>query len=142
MTMNRELEHSALRGENTSLTKSVSPGRLAGFFQERPPQVTEVAPQLLRHSTRRDLLLFGIGTIFTVRRNLNPYPGTTCRVTGGADVPSCGMSAPLREGAYNRPKNGGRYAPPLVFRPWDLAPFELVLCFHRDSRFVRSFLAL
>jgi quinol monooxygenase YgiN len=32
----------------------------ASFFQERPPQVVEVAPQLLHHWTRRDLLLFGI----------------------------------------------------------------------------------
>jgi DMSO/TMAO reductase YedYZ molybdopterin-dependent catalytic subunit len=33
------------------------------FFQERPPQVIEVAPQVLRHRTRRDLLLFGAGAI-------------------------------------------------------------------------------
>ena len=64
--MNLEDEHSALEADNTSSTESVSPPRPASFFQERPPLVTGVAPQLLRHQTRRDVLLFGMGAIAAV----------------------------------------------------------------------------
>jgi len=48
--MNLEDEHSALEAENTSSTKSVSPLKPASFFQERPPQVMQVAPQLFASS--------------------------------------------------------------------------------------------
>jgi len=58
--MNLEDEHSAPEADNTSSTESVSPRKPASFFQEQPPQVMEVAPQVLRHWTRRDLLLFGM----------------------------------------------------------------------------------
>lgn len=34
-----------------------------GFFSEQPPKVIEVAPQVLRRRTRRDVLLFGVGAI-------------------------------------------------------------------------------
>src|SRR5215472_4485355 len=61
--MNCEDEHSAPEAENASATESVSLQKRASFFQERPPQVMEVAPRLLRHSTRRDVLLFGMGAI-------------------------------------------------------------------------------
>jgi DMSO/TMAO reductase YedYZ molybdopterin-dependent catalytic subunit len=64
--MNLEDEHSAPEADKTSSTESVSPRKPASFFQERPPQVTEAAPQLLRHWTRRDLLLFGAGAIAAV----------------------------------------------------------------------------
>jgi hypothetical protein len=47
--MNLEDEHSAPEADNTSSTESASPRRPARFFQERPPQVMEVAPQLLRY---------------------------------------------------------------------------------------------
>jgi len=63
---NLENEHSELEAANTSSTASVSPRNPASFFQERPPQVMEVAPQLLRHQTRRDVLLFGMGAIAAV----------------------------------------------------------------------------
>jgi DMSO/TMAO reductase YedYZ molybdopterin-dependent catalytic subunit len=33
------------------------------FFRERPPQMIEVAPHVLRHWTRRDVLLFGAGAV-------------------------------------------------------------------------------
>ena len=33
------------------------------FFREQPPQMIEVAPSVLRHWTRRDVLLFGAGAI-------------------------------------------------------------------------------
>ena len=61
--MNLEDEHSALEADNTSSTEYLSPRKPASFFQERPPRVMEVAPQLLRHWTRRDVLLFGMGAI-------------------------------------------------------------------------------
>ena len=64
--MNLENEHSALEVDNTSSTASVSPPKPASFFQERPPHVMEVAPKLLRHCTRRDVLLFGMGAIAAV----------------------------------------------------------------------------
>jgi DMSO/TMAO reductase YedYZ molybdopterin-dependent catalytic subunit len=40
--------------------------KTGGFFAERPPQVVEVAPQILRYRTRRDLLLFGAGAVAAV----------------------------------------------------------------------------
>src|SRR6516164_1775600 len=64
--MNLEDEHSALEADNPSSTESVSPRKPSSFFQERPPQVMEVAPQLLRHWTRRDVLLFGMGATAAV----------------------------------------------------------------------------
>jgi len=64
--MNLEDEHSAPEADNTSSTESVPSRKPASLFQERPPQVTEVAPQLLRRWTRRDLLLFGMGAIAAV----------------------------------------------------------------------------
>ena len=64
--MKLEDEHSALEAENTSSTESVSLQKRASFFQERPPQVMEVAPQLSHHWTRRDVLLFGIGAMAAV----------------------------------------------------------------------------
>ena len=50
LTANLEDEHLAPEADNTSSTESVSPRKPRSFFQERPPQVTEVAPQLLRRS--------------------------------------------------------------------------------------------
>jgi DMSO/TMAO reductase YedYZ molybdopterin-dependent catalytic subunit len=64
--MNLEDEQPELEADNTSSTESVPPEKPASFFQERPPQVMEAAPQLLRHWTRRDLLLFGAGALAAV----------------------------------------------------------------------------
>jgi DMSO/TMAO reductase YedYZ molybdopterin-dependent catalytic subunit len=61
--MSLEDEHSAPEEENTSSTESVSPRKPATLFQEQPPQEMEVAPELLRRWTRRDLLLFGMGAM-------------------------------------------------------------------------------
>jgi len=82
MALDCEDEHSELQADNTSSTKSVSPRMPASFFRERPPQVTEVAPQLLRHSTRRDLLLFGIGSIAAVAGGGSLVPQTTLERLG------------------------------------------------------------
>ena len=80
--MNLEDEHSALEADNTSSTESVSPRKPARFFQERPPQVMEVAPQLLRHWTRRDVLLFGMGAIAAVAGGGSLLPQTTLERLG------------------------------------------------------------
>src|SRR5215472_1697147 len=82
MTMDCEDEHSELRAHNTSSTKSVSPRKPANFFRERPPQVMEVVPQLLRRRTRRDFLLFGMGTIAAVAGGGSLLPQTTLERLG------------------------------------------------------------
>jgi DMSO/TMAO reductase YedYZ molybdopterin-dependent catalytic subunit len=63
MKMNLENKHSELKADNASSTEFLSPRKHASFFQERPPEVMKVAPELLRHRTRRDVLLFGIGAL-------------------------------------------------------------------------------
>lgn len=80
--MKHEDEHSALKADNTSSTESVSPRKPARFFQERPPQVMEVAPKLLRHWTRRDVLLFGAGAIAAVAAGGSLLPQPTLERLG------------------------------------------------------------
>ena len=80
--MNLEDEHSAQEADNTSSTESVSPRKPASFFQERPPQVMEVAPQFLRRWTRRDVLLFGMGAIAAVAGGGSLLPQTTLKRLG------------------------------------------------------------
>ncbi|MFZ0862898.1 MAG: molybdopterin-dependent oxidoreductase [Candidatus Sulfotelmatobacter sp.] len=80
--MNLEDEHCALDADNTSPTESVSQRKPASFFQERPPQVMEVAPQLLRRWTRRDLLLFGMGAIAAVAGGGYLLPQATLKRLG------------------------------------------------------------
>jgi DMSO/TMAO reductase YedYZ molybdopterin-dependent catalytic subunit len=80
--MDCEDEHSELQADNTSSTKPVSPRKAASFFQERPPQVIEVAPQLLRHWIRRDVLLFGMGAIAAVAGGGSLLPQTTLERLG------------------------------------------------------------
>ena len=47
--MNLEDEHTLTETDDTSPAESVPPRKMASFFHERPGQVMEVAPQLLRH---------------------------------------------------------------------------------------------
>ena len=56
--------------------------KLEGFFQERPPQVMEVAPQLLRRWSRRDVLLFGMGAIAAAVGGGSLLPQTTLERLG------------------------------------------------------------
>lgn len=42
---------------------AASPTRTTPFFAEEPPKRVEVAPPLLRHRTRRDFLIFGVGSV-------------------------------------------------------------------------------
>ena len=80
--MKLEDEHSEPEADNTSPTESVSSQKPASFFQERPPQVIEVAPKLLRHWTRRDLLLFGMGAITAVAGGGLLLPQSTLKGLG------------------------------------------------------------
>jgi DMSO/TMAO reductase YedYZ molybdopterin-dependent catalytic subunit len=77
------VEHKpALQADNTSSTESVSSRKPARFFQERRPQVMEVAPQLLRRWSRRDLLLFGAGAIAAAAGGGYLLPQTTLKRLG------------------------------------------------------------
>lgn len=49
----------------------------AGFFQERPPEKVEVAPQVLRRRTRREVLLFGAGAIAALAAGGSLLPQAT-----------------------------------------------------------------
>ena len=80
--MRAEDEHSALVADNTSSAEAVSPRKPASFFQERPPQVIEVAPHVLRHSTRRDFLLFGAGAIAALAGGVFLLPQSTLKRLG------------------------------------------------------------
>ena len=80
--MNREDEHSAPEADNTSLTESLPSRKRASFFQERPPQAIEVAPQILRHWTRRDVLLFGLGAMAAVAGGGSLLPQATLERLG------------------------------------------------------------
>ena len=80
--MNREDELSAPEKDSTSSNESVRPRKPASFFEERPPQVIEVAPQRLRHWTRRDLLLFGAGAVAAVAAGGSLLPQTTLKRLG------------------------------------------------------------
>ena len=80
--MNPEGKHSAREADNTSAGQSVSPRKPTSFLQERPPQMMEVAPQLLRHWTRRDLLLFGASAIAAAAAAASLLPQTTLERLG------------------------------------------------------------
>jgi DMSO/TMAO reductase YedYZ molybdopterin-dependent catalytic subunit len=80
--MSLEDEHSALEAHNASSTESVSPRKRASFFQERPPQVMEVAPQFLHDWTRRDVLLFAMGAMAAVAGGGSLLPQTTLERLG------------------------------------------------------------
>jgi DMSO/TMAO reductase YedYZ molybdopterin-dependent catalytic subunit len=80
--MNLENEHSAPEADNTSSIEFAHPPKPASFFQERPPQVMEVAPQLLRRWTRRELLLFGAGAVAAVAAGGSLLPQTTLKRLG------------------------------------------------------------
>ncbi len=91
--MNLEDKHSAPESDNTSSTESASPRKPASFFLEQPPQVMEVAPQLLRRWTRRDALLFGMGAIGAAAGGVSLLPQATLKRLG------------IIHGNQNRPEN-------------------------------------
>src|SRR5215467_12182818 len=68
--------------DQTSSTEPVSSRKPASFFRERPPQEIQVASQLLRRWTRRDLLLFGAGAVAAVAGGGYLLPQTTLKRLG------------------------------------------------------------
>src|SRR5215472_439260 len=80
--MNLEDKTSALEPDKTSSTEPVPSRNPASFFQERPPQEIEVAPQLLRRWSRRDLLLFGAGAVAAVAGSGYLLPQATLKRLG------------------------------------------------------------
>ena len=80
--MSLEDKTSVLEPDKTSSTEPASPQKPASFFQERPPQEIEVAPQLLRRWSRRDLLLFGAGAVAAVAAGGALLPQTTLKRLG------------------------------------------------------------
>jgi len=53
-----------------------------GFFREQPPQMIEVAPNVLRHWTRRDVLLFGAGAMAALAGGGSLLPQATLERLG------------------------------------------------------------
>jgi len=53
-----------------------------GFFQERPPEKVEVAPQVLRRRTRREVLLFGAGALAALAAGGSLLPQATLNRLG------------------------------------------------------------
>src|SRR5215831_10092870 len=80
--MNLQDKTSAAELDKTSSTEPLSSRKPASFFQERPPHEIQVAPQLLRRWTRRDLLLFGAGAIASVAAGGALLPQTTIKLPG------------------------------------------------------------
>src|SRR6201998_700626 len=93
-------------GLNVASPYSSFPPRVGGgmpnhssFFQERPPHLMEVAPDVLRRWTRRDLVLFGMGAIAAVASGGALLPQTTLRRMG---IIHGNKSWPRKEWLLNR----------------------------------------
>ena len=80
--MSCENKNSAPEADNTSSTESLSRRKHASLIHERLPQVMKVAPELLRHRTRRDVLLFGIGALAAVSGGGSLLPQPTLERLG------------------------------------------------------------
>src|SRR5215467_655751 len=80
--MNLKEKTSAGEPDKTSSAETVPSRKPASFFRELPPEVMEVAPQLLRRWTRRDVLLFGAGAIAAVAAGGALLPQATLKRMG------------------------------------------------------------
>ena len=81
------------------VTPTKFPQKAEGFFRERPPQVIEVAPQVLRHWSRRDVLLFGAGTVAALVGGGSLLPQSTLK---RLDVIHGNENWPKKEWLLNR----------------------------------------
>jgi DMSO/TMAO reductase YedYZ molybdopterin-dependent catalytic subunit len=73
-------------GSTPSIAAEPAPALKAkGFFREQPPQMIEVAPNVLRHWTRRDVLLFGAGAIAALAGGGSLLPQATLERLGVID---------------------------------------------------------
>jgi DMSO/TMAO reductase YedYZ molybdopterin-dependent catalytic subunit len=80
--MNQDEELSVPEEVAASPADSALPETHARFFEERPPQMMEVAPEDLRRWTRRDLVLFGMGAIAAAAGSGALLPSATLRRLG------------------------------------------------------------
>jgi DMSO/TMAO reductase YedYZ molybdopterin-dependent catalytic subunit len=70
-------------GSTPSVAAEPVPTRKAnGFFREQNPQMIEIAPHVLRHWTRRDVLLFGAGALATLAGGGSLLPQATLERLG------------------------------------------------------------
>ena len=70
-------------GSTPSIAAEPAPAQKAkSFFREQPPQMIEVAPHVLRHWTRRDVLLFGAGAIAALAGGGSLLPQATLERLG------------------------------------------------------------
>jgi DMSO/TMAO reductase YedYZ molybdopterin-dependent catalytic subunit len=70
-------------GSTPSIAADPAPAPKANsFLQEQPPRLIEVAPHVLRHWTRRDVLLFGAGAIATLAGGASLLPQATLKRLG------------------------------------------------------------
>jgi DMSO/TMAO reductase YedYZ molybdopterin-dependent catalytic subunit len=69
-------------GACSDKAESASPQNSESFFQERPPEAVQVAPELLRRWTRRDLLVFGTTAIAALLGSGSLLPNMTLERLG------------------------------------------------------------
>jgi DMSO/TMAO reductase YedYZ molybdopterin-dependent catalytic subunit len=70
-------------GSTPSIAAEPAPALKAkSFFREQPPQLIKVAPHVLRHWTRRDVLLFGAGAIAALAGGGSLLPQATLERLG------------------------------------------------------------
>jgi DMSO/TMAO reductase YedYZ molybdopterin-dependent catalytic subunit len=70
-------------GSTPSIAAEPAPALKAkSFFREQPPQLIKVAPNVLRHWTRRDVLLFGAGAIAALAGGGSLLPQATLERLG------------------------------------------------------------
>ncbi|MGH9354785.1 MAG: molybdopterin-dependent oxidoreductase [Terriglobia bacterium] len=94
-------DHESEPPESTpsEVAESASPQKRESFFRERPPQVIQLAPQVLRRWTRRDVLLFGAGAITALAGGGSLLPQATLERLG---VTHNNKSWPKKEWLLNR----------------------------------------
>ena len=93
--------HASELSESTpfEVTATKLPQKAESFFRERSPQVIEVAPQVLHHRTRRDVLLFGAGAVAALLGGAALLPQSTLKRLG---VIHGNESWPKKEWLLNR----------------------------------------
>jgi DMSO/TMAO reductase YedYZ molybdopterin-dependent catalytic subunit len=77
-------DHASELGESTpfAVRQSELPQKPESFFRERFPQVIDMAPGVLRHRTRRDVLLFGAGAVAALVGGGSLLPQSTLKRLG------------------------------------------------------------
>jgi hypothetical protein len=89
------------KNHNTSkpgTLKAASTEKAKRFFEEESPEVLEVAPGALRKWTRRDLLLFGAGSVAAATGFVSLLPQQTLERLGVRGA----MNSPSKKWLLNR----------------------------------------